>query len=184
MASKHDQSVDRGQLVESHRGLVRALAWRLRCRLPRGVDVQELSSLGHLGLAKAASSYDPKIGAFSTYAYHRIRGEMLDGIRKSSRIDYVSFEAGEYQESLSPQGATDAVDTAISLEMRRQLHEAMMALPAEVFELVYLTYFDGLSLAAAAEKLGYSRSWASRVHGRAIRLLRERLVPEARGRGS
>lgn len=51
--------------------------------LPRVVEVSELINDGVIGLIEAVRKYDPGRGvAFSTYAGHRIRGAMLDGLRR------------------------------------------------------------------------------------------------------
>jgi RNA polymerase sigma factor for flagellar operon FliA len=48
------------------------------------LDVDELASVGNEALVGAAMRYDPTSGAsFSTYAYYRIRGAMLDALRSA-----------------------------------------------------------------------------------------------------
>jgi len=56
-------------------------------RLPASVDVNDLIQAGTIGLIEAARSYDPSQGAaFETYASIRIRGAMLDEIRRSDWV--------------------------------------------------------------------------------------------------
>jgi RNA polymerase sigma factor for flagellar operon FliA len=65
-----------------HLGLVYRTARQLARRLPRG-DADELTGAGVLGLIQAAGSFDPERGVtFSTFAVPRIRGAMLDDVRK------------------------------------------------------------------------------------------------------
>jgi len=77
---------DSGQheLVEKHVQLVKRIAYHLVSRLPSSVQVQDLIQSGMIGLLEASRNYNPAQGAsFETYAGIRIRGSMLDEIRRS-----------------------------------------------------------------------------------------------------
>jgi len=70
-------------LVREHAGLVKRIAHHLMGRLPDSVQVDDLIQAGMIGLLEAARKYDGGKGAsFETYAGIRIRGAMLDEIRK------------------------------------------------------------------------------------------------------
>ncbi len=70
-------------LVTRNVGLVKRIAHHLAARLPSSVDVDDLMQSGMMGLLEAAGNFDPERGAsFETYAGIRIRGAMLDDIRK------------------------------------------------------------------------------------------------------
>ena len=70
-------------LVMRHAELVKRIAYHLAGRLPASVEVDDLIQAGMLGLLEAASNYSAGRGAsFETYAGIRIRGAMLDGLRK------------------------------------------------------------------------------------------------------
>ena len=70
-------------LVVRHAELVKRIAYHLAGRLPASVEVSDLIQAGMLGLLEAASNYTADRGAsFETYAGIRIRGAMLDGLRK------------------------------------------------------------------------------------------------------
>jgi RNA polymerase sigma factor for flagellar operon FliA len=76
----------RDQLVMAHVDLVRAMAHRLRRRLPSQVEIAELVSVGVLGLIDAASRYQPSLGVpFDAFARRRIHGAMLDALRSLDR---------------------------------------------------------------------------------------------------
>jgi RNA polymerase sigma factor for flagellar operon FliA len=63
--------------------LVKRIAHHLIVRLPAAVQVDDLIQAGMVGLLEAARRYDPSQGAaFPTFAERRIRGAMLDEIRK------------------------------------------------------------------------------------------------------
>jgi RNA polymerase sigma factor for flagellar operon FliA len=75
---------DADLLVTQHAPLVKRIAYHLMNRLPPNVQVDDLVQAGMIGLLEASRNYDPSQGAsFETYAGIRIRGSMLDEIRRS-----------------------------------------------------------------------------------------------------
>lgn len=78
------QKEERERLVIEHAGLVKRIAYHLISRLPPSVQVEDLIQAGTVGLLEAAKKYDASQGAsFDTYAGIRVRGAMLDEIRRS-----------------------------------------------------------------------------------------------------
>lgn len=78
---------DAEALVLRHAELVKRIAYHLAGRLPASVEVDDLIQAGMLGLLEAAANYTADRGAsFETYAGIRIRGAMLDALRK---LDWV-----------------------------------------------------------------------------------------------
>lgn len=76
-------SPDAADLVTRHAELVKRIAYHLAGRLPPSVEVDDLMQAGMLGLLEAASNYAADRGAsFETYAGIRIRGAMIDALRK------------------------------------------------------------------------------------------------------
>ncbi|WP_018953896.1 RNA polymerase sigma factor FliA [Thioalkalivibrio sulfidiphilus] len=76
--------LDRNRLVDAHVPLVKRIAYHLLGRLPSSVQVDDLIQAGVVGLLEAAQQYDATQGAsFETYAGIRIRGAMLDEVRRS-----------------------------------------------------------------------------------------------------
>lgn len=74
-------------LVEKYLPLVSAVMGRLAMTLPDHVDQDDLYSVGLMGLLQALRNYDPTCGtSFETYARVRVRGAMLDELR---RMDWV-----------------------------------------------------------------------------------------------
>ena len=81
--SQRASARDTEALVMRHAELVKRIAYHLAGRLPASVEVDDLIQAGMLGLLEAASNYSVGRGAsFETYAGIRIRGAMLDGLRK------------------------------------------------------------------------------------------------------
>ncbi|MCP5145854.1 MAG: RNA polymerase sigma factor FliA [Gammaproteobacteria bacterium] len=69
--------------ITKHAPLVKRIAFHLMSRLPPSVQMDDLVQAGMIGLLEAARNYDASQGAsFETYAGIRIRGAMLDEIRK------------------------------------------------------------------------------------------------------
>ena len=72
------------ELIIKHAPLVKRIAYHLLGRLPETVQVDDLIQAGMIGLLEAGKNYDASQGAsFDTYAGIRIRGSMLDEVRRS-----------------------------------------------------------------------------------------------------
>ncbi|MCH8496898.1 MAG: RNA polymerase sigma factor FliA [Marinobacter sp.] len=75
------------QLVEQQAPLVKRIALHLMARLPDSVLLDDLIQAGMIGLLEAARKYDATKGAsFETYAGIRIRGAIVDEIRKGDWV--------------------------------------------------------------------------------------------------
>ena len=71
------------QMVERRAPLVKRIAYHLLARLPASVQADDLIQAGMIGLIEAARNFDGSKGAsFETFAGIRIRGAMLDDIRR------------------------------------------------------------------------------------------------------
>lgn len=67
-----------------HASLVKRIAFHLLNRLPPTVQVDDLIQAGMVGLLEASRNFDPTMGAsFETFAGIRIRGAIIDEMRKS-----------------------------------------------------------------------------------------------------
>lgn len=77
----------RNALLERHLPLVHHVARQIMRTLSVQVDLNDLVSAGSVGLMNAVASFDPSRGlAFSTYAAPRIRGAILDDLRRSDHV--------------------------------------------------------------------------------------------------
>jgi RNA polymerase sigma factor for flagellar operon FliA len=89
----------RGKLVERYLHLVRFAARRMGISPPRELEYEDILSFGKIGLLDAIEKYDPSLGfAFSTYAVPRIRGAILDELR---RFDWISRSGREKIEAFN-----------------------------------------------------------------------------------
>lgn len=231
---------DREKLIEENLPLVEKAAHKLRRQISARIDFDDLCAYGSKGLVEAADRFDPRHGAaFSTFAYYRVRGAMLDGLRTMgwySRADYARYRAEEraneyLQSHAARDGAARAAGEApaagtsagtktateatlasaaeilssiatvhiTSLEAARsvaderlpspesaldtgrlgeRLREAVQRLPDRERQMMELYYFGEKNLEESGAVMGLSKSWACRLHARAIQLLRADLADE------
>ena len=74
-------------LIERHSQLVNKIAYHLMARLPANILVDDLVQSGMIGLLEAARNFDSGKGAsFETFAGIRIRGAMLDEMRRGDWV--------------------------------------------------------------------------------------------------
>ena len=207
----------------AHHELVERVVRRLSRELDLSCDPEDLRAWGHQGILEAKSRFDPTRGVrFSTFAYYRVRGAVLDGVRKQGwlkRRAYAKLKAleatdalgeplAEVQaqgESLSPaeraaqisdilgkisaaymlsvvgQGEEDTPDTPEQLleaaQTRGVVKGGLLQLPERERSLVEAVYFEGVTIEEAGSRLGLSKSWASRMHAKALERMRKSLVP-------
>lgn len=97
----------RDEMFLLHQGLVRAIAWKTHQRVPHHVEIDDLIAYGQIGLLEAITAFDAERGRkFTTYAWHRIRGAILDGLGTMSWFNRAKFERSEYEQPVAPAPAT------------------------------------------------------------------------------
>lgn len=107
------------ELVSQHANLVKRIAFHLLNRLPPSVQAEDLIQAGMIGLLEAARHYDASQGAsFETYAGIRVRGAMLDEIRRSDwtprSVHRKSREAAEALRQIEQLTGREAKDTEVA----------------------------------------------------------------------
>ncbi|MDH3817831.1 MAG: sigma-70 family RNA polymerase sigma factor [Myxococcales bacterium] len=190
------------EFITEHEKMVHGLANRLRRELSLRGDLDDLIAFGFGGLLEARHRFDPGRGVrFQTFAYHRVRGAMLDGVRKMSQLPRRAHERLQAAAEPTPTAAPTALDRAFTRmgalsagtvlqgrfgdespeavllknESVTRLLQALPSLSPRQRVLVRGFYFEGRSIDAMAQELGISKSWASRLHTNALRELREAL---------
>jgi RNA polymerase sigma factor FliA len=121
-----DQSAD--VCIEDYADLVKRIAQHMVARMPSSVQVEDLIQSGMIGLIEASRKYDSSKGAsFETYAGIRIRGAIVDEIRKGDWVPRsVHRNARRISETISHIEATlgrDAKDSEIASAMGVELDE-------------------------------------------------------------
>ncbi len=77
----------RERLIISHIGYVKHVIGKILIELPTSVDIENLEAAGILGLVEAANRFESNKGAsFKTFAFSRIRGAVLDELRRNCPI--------------------------------------------------------------------------------------------------
>jgi RNA polymerase sigma factor for flagellar operon FliA len=119
-AAVQGHSVD--ALVIEHQSLVRRIAYHLLARLPASVEVDDLIQAGQVGLIEAARNYRAEAGAaFATFASARIRGAMIDELRRGDWVPRsVHRRARDIAAAVSrveSRSGRDASDTEIAEEL-------------------------------------------------------------------
>jgi RNA polymerase sigma factor for flagellar operon FliA len=107
------------ELLEQHAPLVKRIAYHLISRLPQTVDVDDLIQAGMIGLLDASQQYNATQGAsFETYAGIRIRGAMLDEIRRNDwaprSVHRKAREIAEVMQHLEQQHGRNAQDNEVA----------------------------------------------------------------------
>lgn len=188
------------ELITRHQHMVLGLANRLRRELCLRGDLDDLIAFGFGGLLEAHHRFDPTRGIrFQTFAYHRVRGAMLDGVRKMAVLPRRAHERLRAADETTPTAAPRGLDKAfmrisagltaatplqgrhrdqspesalLRTEALRRLLAAIPALTPRQRLLIRGHYFEGRSIDAIGQELGISKSWASRLHTQALRQLR------------
>jgi len=115
-------------LVLLHGPLVKRIAHHLMARLPSSVQVEDLIQAGMIGLLEAAANYESGKGAsFETFAGIRIRGAMIDDVRRGDwaprSVHRNSRRVAGAIRDVESRTGTDASDAEVALEMGVSLEE-------------------------------------------------------------
>jgi len=122
---------DTDRLILSYLPLVKSIASRVYASLPSPtlVDLNDLVQAGVVGLTHAARNYKPEMEvSFSLYARYRVRGEILDSLR---RLDLASRDLRRWQKQVS--AATH--DLAASLQRQPTDEELCQRLDVDISEM-------------------------------------------------
>ena len=89
-------------LIKDNIILVKKIAWHLHGRVSSIIEIEDLIQIGMLGLISAAQNYVPqKDASFSSYANIRIKGEILDYLRKNSNLCRATIRMKKISEKAS-----------------------------------------------------------------------------------
>ncbi len=121
-------TVEHNDLVTQHASLVKRIGCHLINRLPASVQLEDLIQAGMIGLLEASRNYDAGQGAsFETYAGIRIRGSMLDEIRKNDwaprSVHRKAREVAAAVRGIEHEFGRDARDTEIAETLDMSLTE-------------------------------------------------------------
>ena len=109
-------------------------------------------------------SYDPGKASLSTWIYSITRNYVIDYYRKNRQFS-------ELDENLTTESSVDV--ELINDETLNELAEALIALPAQLREIIVLRYYDGMPLTEIGKKLSLSYGAIKLRHAKALELLRQ-----------
>ncbi|MCR9191519.1 MAG: RNA polymerase sigma factor FliA [Gammaproteobacteria bacterium] len=115
-------------LVKNHALLVKRIAHHLSGRLPRSILLDDLMQAGMLGLLEAVRGYDETKGAsFETYASIRIRGFMLDEVRRNDWVPRSVYRnarmVSKAVKTVENRFGREATDHEVATELELSLQE-------------------------------------------------------------
>ena len=172
------------EVVVEMNGIVRTMARKLHARLPLncGVEINDLVQAGNIGLLQAARNFKPERGApLRGYARFRIRGEMLELIRRSAQSARQLAPMPE-MENLSDRSfwldeSSDASPQTrfVSAQRSRIVGEEIGRLPPRQRMVLKLRYAAEMTLTEIGRVLNVNESRACQLHRNALRRLRRAL---------
>lgn len=177
-AYKEEGDLDsRQMLIERYQPLVfkAAMKWRIAAEIRMDV-IQE----GTVGLIEAVENYDHTRGvAFSLYAFHRIRGRILNYIEKEGKLAWASIDGPlgelEGEGTLGDRLRDDGAEVAVQVEQNflvEQVKTAMGRLPAKEQLVLSGVFLDELEPRQLAETLNMSPTHVYRLQKQGIRRIR------------
>jgi RNA polymerase sigma factor for flagellar operon FliA len=185
---------DASALIERHAVLIDRAARRLAARAGMPELADELWSAGALGLLDAARRFEPgRDIRFETFAEHRVRGAMLDELRRLDPLPRRLRARAERGEIAGLEGVTQppvslealgnaapaeepSAEERASLAQRRdRLAAAISRLPQRWQTVLSLYYVEELTLKEIGQVLEVSEARVSQLHKEALKVLRAAL---------
>jgi RNA polymerase sigma factor for flagellar operon FliA len=165
--------------------MVRAVAGKLHSRLPpgSGIEISDLIQAGNVGLLKAAKAFEPNMGApLGGYAKFRIRGEMLDMIRRHagrdrqpSTFSTPHLEGGDWDSPFQSPSEQSPQNSVLRDQQVSIIAEELRRLPARYLAVVKMRYAKGLTLREIGDSLHVNESRACQIHQGALTRLKRAL---------
>jgi RNA polymerase sigma factor FliA len=84
--TRNPKTGDVDALIKAHGQIVRRTAWHVHSRMSSAIEVEDLMQIGMMALVEAARSFEDRGIAFAPYAAMRIRGSMIDELRRDARM--------------------------------------------------------------------------------------------------
>lgn len=181
---------------EKYLHIVKAIAESIHRTLPRSVQVDDLISAGCFGLIDAANRFDPTRNIkFETFASKRIRGAILDELRKLDWVPRLVRQRKEapikmssftdFTSSLSLDEKNENEDCIIlkseeedlrdKVEIKIRLTDAIKNLKDRYRQAITLYYIEGLTLREAADFMKTTESRVCQIIKKALPILRRSL---------
>ena len=168
------------RLIEAYQPLVFKLVMQIR---PPDVMLMDMLQEGTVGLIEAVERFDPtRAVRFSTFATYRIRGRVLNSLRRIRPVEYSLEEDGQGEMPLSTRLADPESDDALlGVEddaLLSQVWRAVDDLPARERAILRATYVESRDPRRIAAELRISLSHFYRLHKQALSHMRRLVLEE------
>lgn len=183
-AETHSDTGRFARRIVDHIPLVRRIAWQLHRRAPGVNDLEELVQTGMVALVEAASHWQDRGHAFATYAQTRIRGAMIDALRRDATLSRTAIARKRQVEQVrirlmgqllrTPTDAEMACALGLDAQGWCQLQQAIEPLAFEPLDLFGDAEAALLSDPAEAAEAAMIRAEGADLLARAISALPER----------
>lgn len=138
------------RLIQNHLGLVRKIAWHTHARVSTALDIEELVQIGMIALIEAARTFEDRGHAtFATYANVRVRGAMIDALRKQATMCRSALkrrrELNAARDQLAGQLGRAPTDVELAAHFEvplAEIHEAIHATQGLRYESIDEVYSD------------------------------------------
>ena len=148
MNFEEDKTRRREELIMTYAPLVKFIAERMAIRMPSHISKDDLTSAGIIGLFDAIDNFDSSRGIkFETYAFYRIKGAILDEMR---RLDWIPRSVRKEVQEI------EVAITAIRVKLGRDPEDHEIALELGVSLESYFKMIDkakGINLMSLDESL-------------------------------
>lgn len=179
-----DAAAPLARRIADHIPLVRRLAWQLHRRAPGVTDPEELIQSGMVALVEAASQWEDRGYAFATYAQMRVRGAMIDCLRRDATLSRTAIARKREVERIRiqlmgellrmPSAAEMAAALGLDAAGWRQLEQAVEPIAFEPLDLFGEGEGPALHDPAEAAEAALIRAEGAELLARAIAALPER----------
>ncbi len=136
------------QLIRDHSALVRRLAWHVHSRMSSAVEIEDLIQIGMIALLEAARNFEERGIPFVPYATMRIRGSMIDELRRVSRM---------CRSGMANRRALTATRAKLEQQLMRPPNDAEMA---EALGLDAMTYHEWVASAQHVQQESFEESYS------------------------
>jgi len=178
------------KLILKYAGLIKPVIGRMTAYKHARADYEDMASAGMFGLIDAIDKFDYEKGIkFETYASIRIKGSVLDSLRrldwvprtlrqkKEPVMALVSYDDPNIQgeESLLPDESVTPEDAVEQKETNEILASAVSHLNERERRVIGLYYYEDMTLKEISGLMGVSESRISQIHTKAVKKLRVKL---------
>ena len=146
-----DQKIDVDEVIRLNTNQVKKIAWHIYGRASHAIEIEDLMQIGFAALVNAAQQYTRKEGAtFATYASIRIKGDIIDHLRKASNLCRTTISMKkrynkvitDLQSKLFREPTSEEISTAMGITVSdfRDWERAFQANSHESLDSVYDQY--------------------------------------------